>query len=166
MVAFQQNRRSTMGSKNLLPQAIPTASARFKWWVSGIRKAGDFTPNCGGKATCSRFSKYLLLELRLPVCVFLRCDPSGFQLVSLRGPGLEHLGRLGCLLGRRIDRKTRAVLGRHDAELILQLQKEAQEVSGVLHAEVLQGKRRDVEGFGDGFDLRLLGSCLGQSDCC
>ena len=166
MVAFHQNRRSTMGSKNLLPQAISTASARFERWVSGIRKAGDFTPNCGGKATCSRFSKFLLLELGLPVGVFLRCDPSGFQLVSLRSPGLEHLGRLGRLLGRRVDRKTRAILSGHDSELVLQLQKEAQEVSGVLHAEVLQGKRRDVEGFGDGFDLRLLGSCLGQSDCC
>ena len=49
-------------------------------------------------------------------------------------------------------------LSGHDAELVLQLQKEAQEVSGVLYPEVLQGKRRDVESFGDGFHLRLLGS--------
>lgn len=67
MVAFQQNRRSTTGSKNLL------------------------------------------LELGLLVCVFLRCDSSGFHLASLRSPGLEHLCRLGRLLGR------------HDAELVLGL---------------------------------------------
>lgn len=97
------------------------------------RKSRCFTPNCGGKATCSRFSKYLLLEFGLPVGVFLRCDLAGFQLVSLCGPGLEHLGRLGRLLGRRVDRKTRAILSGHDAELVLQLQKEAQEVSGVLY---------------------------------
>lgn len=99
----------------------------------GHKKSRCFTPNCGGKATCSRFSKYLLLEFGLPVGVFLRRDLSGFQLVSLCGPGLEHLGRLGRLLGRRVDRKTRAILSGHDAELVLQLQKEAQEVSGVLY---------------------------------
>ena len=102
------------------------------------KKSRCFTPNCGGKATCSRFSKYLLLELGLPVGVFLRRDLSGFQLVSLRSPGLEHLSRLGRLLSRRVDRKTRAILSGHDAELVLQLQKEAQEVSGVLYPEVQQ----------------------------
>lgn len=66
-------------------------------------------------------SKNLLLELGLPVCVFLRCDPSGFQLASLRSPGLEHLCRLGRLLSRRVDRKTRAILSGHDSELVLGL---------------------------------------------
>ncbi|MGN0079493.1 MAG: hypothetical protein ACI36T_02995, partial [Eggerthellaceae bacterium] len=49
MVAFQQNRRSTMGSKNLLPEAISSASTRFEWWVSGIRKAGGLLPIGGVK---------------------------------------------------------------------------------------------------------------------
>ena len=87
----------------------------------GHKKSRCFTPNCGGKATCSHFSKFLLLELGLPVGVFLRRDLSGFQLVSLRSPGLEHLGRLGRFLGRRVDRKTRAILSGHNAELVLGL---------------------------------------------
>jgi len=49
MVAFQQNRRSTMGSKKLLPQAILSALTHFEWWVSGIRKAGVLLPIAGVK---------------------------------------------------------------------------------------------------------------------